>query len=32
VAFISYARDDGEQFARNLRDRLITEQPEITLR
>ncbi|HMF94705.1 MAG TPA: NB-ARC domain-containing protein [Vicinamibacterales bacterium] len=31
VAFISYARDDGEQFAHDLRDRLTTEQPEITL-
>jgi hypothetical protein len=31
VAFLSYARKDGEEFARKLRERLAREQPEITL-
>jgi hypothetical protein len=30
-AFLSYARKDGEEFARRLRDRLEREHPEITL-
>ena len=31
VAFISYAREDGEAFATNLRERIEKEQPEISL-